>query len=254
MASGIIIDHRRFAKFKQTRTVQKYLDDPTKDVNRPISIYGYTILHCMIRAENIDGIKLLLTHPQIDLNRPNFNGGTPIMVSCGGSIDTMKFLLSDHRFDLNHEDDQGHSLLDYLLFYHRSQHVQWLFAIRGEDITLNLGKSYRNLGGASSIFRISTPSKPLLENFRDDPKGTVSMLRKKLGYIPFNLIGRLFGLVVLASDGFLSLTESPNTDGRHRFFRIMTQFPMELQMVICHRVYGSSRNNVKSSDFSLKLY
>lgn len=58
---------------------------------------------------------------------------------------------------------------------------------------------------------------------------------------------KVFALVVLNSDGILNV--SGNQDPATRFFRIIQELPMELQMVICHRLRDSMRNNISSQEF-----
>ena len=62
------------------------------------------------------------------------------------------------------------------------------------------------------------------------------------------MIARTFALVVFLSDGFLSVENSIIHQGERRFFRILQELPMELQMVICHRIYGSVRNIILSKN------
>ena len=56
-------------------------------------------------------------------------------------------------------------------------------------------------------------------------------------------IGRLFGLVVFVSDLFL--TRRPDTpENVARFLAIASRLPLDLQMVLCNRTFGSPREIV----------
>ena len=72
----------------------------------------------------------------------------------------------------------------------------------------------------------------------------------------------MFALVVLLSDGYVRVKspekkedhEEPEEVNCHpaaRFFRILTQLPIELQMVATHRVAKSNRSIVRSRDSEL---
>ena len=55
----------------------------------------------------------------------------------------------------------------------------------------------------------------------------------------------LFAVVVLFSDSYLQLrsSEAPRSRSR-RFLEMAARLPLELQMVLCHRVYGSMKQNI----------
>jgi len=62
-------------------------------------------------------------------------------------------------------------------------------------------------------------------------------------------IGYTFSLVIFFTDGFLrvkSESVSAAAPGVERFLTIASQFPMELQMVLCNRLFDSARNMVLS--------
>lgn len=58
-------------------------------------------------------------------------------------------------------------------------------------------------------------------------------------------MGHLFALVVFFADGFVALT--PRAPAQVvRFLRIAHKLPMDLQMVLCNRLFGSPKDNVPS--------
>jgi hypothetical protein len=60
-------------------------------------------------------------------------------------------------------------------------------------------------------------------------------------------IGGVFALVVFFSDEFLTLKtgdKETKSEKAQRFFKIVRQLPMELQMVLCNRMFGSSKELV----------
>ena len=57
------------------------------------------------------------------------------------------------------------------------------------------------------------------------------------------MAAEVFALVVFLCDGLLKIKEE-NMSGAARFFRMAKELPLELQMVLCHRVVGSMRMNI----------
>ena len=66
------------------------------------------------------------------------------------------------------------------------------------------------------------------------------------------LAADIFALMVFLCDGLLKLKAIPTTPAAAgtppRFFVIASNMPMELQMVLCHRVVGSMEQNILSVD------
>jgi ankyrin repeat protein len=80
------------------------------------SYCGYTALHYSINANplinsrdsNINVIRLLLNHPEIDVNIGCNGGTTPLLLAIdNNNIDAVKILLADERIDINQEDSMG---------------------------------------------------------------------------------------------------------------------------------------------------
>ena len=78
----------------------------------------------------------------------------------------------------------------------------------------------------------------LLERFRDHQEEIRNEIRKELGWFD-ETAAEMFALVVFLSDGLLKIEEE-NTAATPRFFRIAKELPLELQMILCYRVVGSS--------------
>jgi len=80
---------------------------------------------------------------------------------------------------------------------------------------------------------------PLLERFRENPVKTRHEVRLELRWYD-DAAAEMFDLIVFVSDGMFTIkddttiTPSPAA----RFFRIVTQLPLELQMVLCYRLVG----------------
>ena len=56
----------------------------------------------------------------------------------------------------------------------------------------------------------------------------------------------MFALVVFVSDGLLEIKDTTTTAAR--FFSIARRLPLELQMMLCHRVVGSAKEIISGKD------
>jgi len=57
----------------------------------------------------------------------------------------------------------------------------------------------------------------------------------------------MFALVVFVSDGLLQIKDTTPSPAA-RFFNIARSLPLELQMVMCHRVVGSCQEIIQDND------
>jgi len=77
-------------------------------------------------------------------------------------------------------------------------------------------------------------------------------LRKKLGLLD-ELAAEVFALVVFLCDDLFqpkpaALISTSNPAAVLRFVVIVRRLPMELQMILCHRVVGSRKQNILHTD------
>ena len=89
----------------------------------------------------------------------------------------------------------------------------------------------------------------LLESFTADPVETQYELRVELG-LPESRASQVFALIIFLCDDLLNIKERERETqtAAGRFFAIAAILPMELQMMLCHRVVGSKRQNILSRD------
>ena len=93
----------------------------------------------------------------------------------------------------------------------------------------------------------------VLERFIDNPALTRHELRGKLGVLD-ELAAEVFALIVFLCDDLLQLrppaltTTTIASAAANRFFAIASQLPMELQMILCHRAFGSMKQNILRKD------
>jgi len=94
----------------------------------------------------------------------------------------------------------------------------------------------------------------VLERFIVNPALTRHELRVKLGVLD-ELAAEVFALMVFLCDDLFHLkpasnpTVTPNrTSATTRFFVIVKCLPIELQMILCHRAVGSTKQNILLKD------
>ena len=83
----------------------------------------------------------------------------------------------------------------------------------------------------------------LITEYLDNPHQTRTRLRTLPGIREF-LIGEVFALVVFLSDEFVVVAGGTNEVNTKRFWFMGMQLPMELQMVLCNRMFGSAKDLV----------
>ena len=89
----------------------------------------------------------------------------------------------------------------------------------------------------------------LLERFKENPVETRYQVRLDLGLVD-EMAAEMFAIVVFLSDGLLQVTQGDGstTSPAVRFFNITRRLPLELQMVLCYRVAGSSQEIISGKD------
>jgi len=86
----------------------------------------------------------------------------------------------------------------------------------------------------------------LIDEYEADPVAVRLRLRRTPG-VREHYAGCMFALVVFYSDDFIA-EKSETPDETRRFFKINAQLPLDLQMVLCNRMFGSGVNIVLSRD------
>jgi len=161
----------------------------------------------------------MLKDSRVKVNEPRDNEWTPLWYAAvNGSLDVIKWWIASGReMDLGKPGD-----------------VNWTDAI---GVAKKEGK---------------TEVVTLLERFKSDASKTRHAVRVELGLLD-ELAAGMFALVVFVSDGLLQIngtTPSPAA----RFFSIVAQLPLEIQMVLCFRQVGSTKEIIpgKESEVAFK--
>jgi len=224
-------------------------DNPDMDVNwTNVLDFNWTALHVAAFSGHVHIAKLLLAHPDINVNLKSSNGHTAFFKSSSGEHRAFtRLLLKDPRVDIT-LGDEGFTPLWHASRYGKHEVVEWLIA------------SGRDLGEIGTALEIAEErNKPeaasLLERFLTNPVQTRHELRVKLGILD-ELAAEVFALTVFLCDDLLQLkpaalapaTTPTAAAAATRFFTIASKLPMELQMILCHRAVGSMKQNILHKD------
>jgi hypothetical protein len=88
----------------------------------------------------------------------------------------------------------------------------------------------------------------LIDAYEKEPVVVRNRLRN-LPVIRDTYIGWMFALLVFFSDGFLQLPKVQSSDESIvRFFTISSRLPLDLQMLVCNRMFGSAKDVILSRD------
>jgi len=233
-------------------------NNPAIDINHQ-SEAGYNALHSASIFGYAEVVKLLLEHPNIDVNRNYNDGRTAFSFSCAiTSVSVSEVLIKDPRVDVTLADDKGRTPLWWASCYGMLKTVECIIASGRDlgDVKNDMGadgwdgKNYTTLEIARKFKKTKVVT--LLKGFLANPSWTRHELRTKLGLFD-ELAAGVFALIVFLCDDLLQLKEvvveqSKKFDNSVRFFSIAKTLPMEIQMLLCHRVVGSMKQNVLSND------
>jgi ankyrin repeat protein len=252
--------------------------DPGIDVNQRDTLHHYTCLHLASRWGYLQVIQRLLKHPLINVNAVDRWGQTPLMVAeITRFYDVFSLLLTDARVDVM----KTGKIYNITVF--------WSACRRGEiEICRRLIASERDFGDVNTTktlwdfpprkgyytareatfyslgFTKDEPSRSglgnaklvdLLDEFDRDPTQTRYKVQLDLKF-PKALAALLFAIVVFVCDDLLQMKLSAVDDhvNPKRFFDIVVQLPMELQMILCNMGYGLNRETIplKESEQAFK--
>jgi len=217
----------------------------------------WTHLHEAATDGDVESMKLLLASPGLDVNLRSTRGCTPLFCACIRSrLDIVRLLLADPRVDVNIGDiDEWHAvwiacrfdslaILQHLLACGKYLRCTKLGRYNGEWITplqiARLSNSVRCLS--------------LMRRILDDESRARYEVRVELGMLDV-IVADLYALIIFWCDGLLAFSGRRPTIslGRQdirvrRFFGMSKRLPIDLQMLLCHRIYGSPAQNVLTRD------
>jgi len=231
-------------------------ENPEIDVNWANTSSKWTALHVTSRSGHAEVVKLLLAHPGINVNVQDSNRFTPLVFGCVyGRVSVVKLLLKDPRVDVVVSDMMGCPPLWWAAAEGHLEVIEWFLA-SGRDFDVNqAGRDWKN-GVRSTPIQVATQKEledgvTLLKRFTANPAMTRHELRVRL--VPEELAAELFALTVFLCDDLLCLktptkVTTATATAASRFFDVVKRLPMELQMVLCRRVFRSAKDSVLSKD------
>ena len=236
-------------------------DNPGLNVNFDLG-GGWSYLHTASFSGHAEVMKVLLAYPDINVNVKDNTGSTPVSCGCRfGRLSVVKLLLKDPRVDLTFSDDLGRTALWWASKGGYLEVIEWLIASRRAlgDLTQkgiwgSQTADFTAIEIARLLRRIQVAQ--LLERFVDNPTQTRHELRVEFGIL-YELAAELYAVIVFLCDDLLQLkpactsttcTASATFAATTRFFEISSKLPMELQMILCHRAFGSMKQNILLKD------
>ena len=170
-------------------------------------------------------------------------------------MSVIQVLLKDPRVDITLANDRG-----------RTWWASWNALLKVVEVLIASGRDLGDLNQkgtdgygdytALEIARLNQDSEivPRLEKFMTNPTLTHHQVRVKLGVLA-EVAAEVFALTVFLCDDLLHLKPMQATRSTPaaaikttRFFAIARRLPMEVQMILCHRVVGSPKDSILSKD------
>ena len=245
------------------------LADLRVEVSQP-DTDGFTPFYVACYDGHKEVVLLLLASSRVDVNKSNNNGSTPFFVACqNGHQEVVSLLLADTRVDLNKPNNNlctplwtasinGHLPVVRLILTSGREVDTQTKSIAGDapwnDKTAAEHARFQETraradGEDEEVHARMKKNGPLIADLLDTFDADTAFIRQQLRELPElrdPFISDHFALVVFLCDGFLTLgAGSSVTDKKAaRFFQIACSLPMELQMLLCNRVFGAGKNSV----------
>jgi hypothetical protein len=248
---------------------------PEADLN--VGVQGScTPLHLVAFLGDSKKLRLLLDRPGIDINvREVGTGVTPFMsqvlsipshVEC---LECVRMWLEDWRLDVNAVEGLGCSVLWFCCRWWCTNILRLVVAIRGHELVLDQrgrgreDETKKTTGwecmwqkARVSGYRLEPPEElqVLMSGLRNDREGTIFKARLALS-MRAEIVSDLFAAVVCFCDDYFCLPAKGIHATRwpkYRFFLMISRLPMELQMVVCNRAYGSASDVVLTKNSEIK--
>jgi hypothetical protein len=227
-------------------------DNPNIDVNWKGGELGWAVILIASSNGQTDFVKLLLAQSAIDVNVRTRDGFTPLLLACWNDrVPVLQLLLKDPRVDVTLTDNRGCTPLFYASSNGRIDVLECLITsernlgnVEQKGTHWHDGLDYTPLEIARENTNIEMA--PLLERFSINPELTRYQVRLRLGLLD-EMAANVFALMIFVCDDLLQL-KSTSVCPAFRFFTIATKLPMELQMLLCHKVVGSIKEGILRKD------
>jgi len=221
---------------------------PAFDINRRVNSAGLTGLSAACVGGRADVVSMLLKVPGVEVNSASRFGWTPLHICCfyEERLECLRILLADPRVSTDVLTGDGCTALWNAAYYGRTDVIKIMIA-SGREIDWDFrARDFNESPLMTAEHNGKMEAAALLRRYRADPQRTRQELRLELGYREA-LAADLFALVVFLCDDFLAVATSATCNSVVPFFRMTTRLPMELQMMVCCRAFGSLQPHILSS-------
>jgi len=238
--------------------------------------HSWTALHIACFHGSAEVVQLLLRCPGIAVNQLDVYGYSPFYRAClNGRVDVVRALLQDRRVDIGLVDRHGRLPLWRATYYGYCEVITWMLVLRGSELDLTR-KGQDHLQGTKdySVIEIAASEHKqdvvaLLQRFEEDRDLTIHQLQVQLN-LPVARAAGLFANIIFVCDDLLQVTKASTPESATkplkassatatdvaeeaaedaaRFYAIALKLPMELQMILCHKVYRSQLENIRTRD------
>lgn len=241
------------------KIAQLLLTNPAVDINHSDK-EGYTAFFLACRRNHEDCAQLLLQH------QPQLHQGQLHQGQLQPNIITFHHLAHPLQSIMYYDQLDTLKLWIAVTEPYSCNSPRWLF-VTDDPVYKNVKEIV--------IYHLNVPIKyygekdyqltrQLLTRYLDQPESVRLEVIRELGR-ERQLIAELFAVVVFVSDGLLTFKADSrdnnkvdnNSDSKITtaatvsFFRITSQLPIELQMLLCHLVFDSDLNNIKCCESEL---
>lgn len=232
---------------RSLKPAKKIMRSKDFDVNRLFGWFQETILSFAIRTGKKELRELLLARPDIDVNKRDKEGRTPFYDVCrAGDLESVTRLLKDKRVDIEIPKTNNQTPFWIACYNSRLEIIMTLL--------LNTNVKLVPFRGMDRSNKKESRMGKLLEQFERDHDMAQRNLRKKKGVLcdQYN-IAQLLLLTILVSSGYFIVRTGKRHRQLRRFFGVATKLPLELQTILCNRVYNSENFFILSGSIELEL-
>ncbi|AYV75453.1 MAG: hypothetical protein Terrestrivirus1_327 [Terrestrivirus sp.] len=172
------------------------------------------------------------------INATEKNGYTPLNVACWGNrTDIVKYLLSlPNITTLNRQNIYDYTPLYYACRRNNMNIVKELLKQKDIIVQQYLDNSYN----------LNPETRKLIIEYKENP----NKIRRQL-ILEDNI--DIYRLIIFMCDDYFELNHNTKNTKGLNFFKIAKQLPLELQMMLIHRMSESSMNNISGKIFNDNL-
>ena len=248
------------------KMVAQLLADPCIDPNRTTSDGASPLLFAAWQG-HLEVVSLLLADGRSDPNICMQDGPTPLGMACqDGRVAVVALLLTDERVDPNKKSKNDQSSPLWFASQNGFLHlVQLMLASERSIDTRIVSKFNGRMASEQARWAATQPpwshiefddherrrrDCPLIADLIEAYEGNPLEVRWQLRFSPGireRYTGHMLAVVVFFSDGYLEIGTEISSSAK-RFFALCACLPLDLQMVVCNRMFRSGKSVVSSRD------